>query len=269
MTTLTSAARVGGPRSLVGGRGFGALLRTESRVWLRDGATVFFSLAFPVVLLVGVGFAIPGMRTPIEDLGPEWAGLTPFAAYVPVILAVAIATPALTTMPVHLATLRERGVLRRLSTTPMRPQGIIVAHLIINLVAVAAAAIVALVAAQLAIGLRPPQSPWTVLLAFVLGIAALYSLGTLVASRVRRGAAASGIGSLLYFPMLFFAGVWTPGPIMPDTVAAVAKFTPLGAAAQAMNAGWFESGFPALQVVVLAVWTAVLLPLAARLFRWS
>lgn len=267
MTTLDAASR--GLRSIAGGRGFGTLLATEFRVWLRDGATVFFALAFPVVLLVGVGFAIPGMREPIEDLAEPWVGLTPIAAYLPVILAVAIATPALTTMPVWFASYRERGVLRRLSTSPMRPQGIIAVQLIIHLVATVVAAVLALVVGQLALGLARPAHPWTVVLAFLLGVAAMYSLGTLIASRVGKGSAASAIGSLLYFPMLFFAGVWTPGPVMPDAVATIAKFTPLGATAQAMNTGWFEEGFPTLQVVVLVVWTAVLLPLGVRLFRWT
>jgi ABC-2 type transport system permease protein len=268
MTAITPAA-TGGLRTLVGGRGFGTLLRTESRVWLRDGATVFFSLAFPTVLLVGVGFAIPGMRTPMTGVPSQWLGLTPIAAYVPVLLAVALGTPLLTVMPVVFGQYRERGVLRRLGSTPMRPQALVVTHLVINLVAILAASAVMLVAGQLVFGLQWPNNPWVVLLAYVLGIAAMYSLGVLIAARVPRGSAASGIGSLLYFPMLFFAGVWTPGPIMPAGVAAVAKLTPLGAVAQAMTTGWFGHGFPAFQVVVLAVWTAVALPVGIRLFRWS
>jgi ABC-2 type transport system permease protein len=268
MTTLTPTAG-GGLRRLVGGPGFATLLRTEARVWLRDGATVFFSLVFPTVLLVGVGFAIPGMREPIEDLAEPWVGLTPIAAYLPVILAVAIATPALTVMPAFFGSFRERGVLRRFSTTPMRPQGLIVAHLVINLVAVVASAGVALLISMVALDLRAPLHPWTVALGFVLGVAAMYSLGALVAARVPRAGAASAIGSLLYFPMLFFAGVWTPGPIMPEGLANVARFTPLGAVAQTMTQGWFEDGFPTVQVLVLVAWTVVLLPLAAKLFRWA
>ena len=267
MTTLDPAAR-GGLRTLVGGRGFGTLLRTETRVWLRDGATVFFSLAFPTVLLLGVGFGIPGMREPMADVPAPWQGLTPVAAYVPVLLAVSLATPLLTVMPVAFGQYRERGVLRRLGTTPMRPQALVVTHLVINLVAIVVASLVILLAGQLVFGLRAPAHLGIVVLGYVLGIAAMYSVGVLVAARVPRGSAASGIGSLLYFPMLFFAGVWTPGPTMPDAVAAIATFTPLGAAAQAMTAGWFGEAFPALRLVVLAAWTAVALPVGIRLFRW-
>ncbi|MFC8922562.1 ABC transporter permease [Cellulosimicrobium sp. NPDC057127] len=252
-----------------GWRGFGTLFTTEARLWLRDAGTVFFSLAFPTVLLLGVGFAIPGMREPIEGAGGVWDGLTPIATYVPVVLAAAVATPALTTMPVYFATFREKGVLRRLSTTPMRPQGIVVAHLLINLVAVVAATAVALVVATLMFDVPAPRHVATVVLAFLLTVLSLLSLGTVVAARVPKASTASAIGTLIYFPMLFLSGLWTPGPIMPEAVREIGQFTPLGAAAQAMTAGWFEDGFPTLQVVVMAVWTAVLLPLGVRLFRWT
>jgi ABC-2 type transport system permease protein len=268
MTTLTPAAPRG-VRALVGGRGFATLLRTESRVWMRDAATVFFSLAFPTVLLLGVGFGIPGMREPMNDVPGEWVGLTPVAAYVPVLLAVSLATPLLTVMPVAFGQYRERGVLRRLSTTPMRPQALVVTHLLINLAAIVAASGVMLIVGEIAFGLELPRNVGTVALAYLLGIAAMYSLGVLVAARAPRGTAASGVGSLLYFPMLFFAGVWTPGPIMPDAVASIARFTPLGAAAQAMTTGWFGDGLPVLRLVVLAAWTVAVLPLGIRLFRWQ
>jgi len=267
-----SAATLSPPLSSTRGsgwRGFTTLLTTETRLWLRDGGSVFFALVCRTVLLVGVGFAIPGMRDTIEGMGAPWDGLTAVAAFVPVVLAVAVATPALTTMPVYFATFREKGMLRRLSTTPMRPQGIVVAHVVINLVAIVVATVLALVVGQLVFGLVAPRHLGTVVLAFLLTVLSMLSLGTLVAARASKGSTASAVGTLLYFPLLFLSGLWTPGPIMPDVVRDIGQYTPLGAASQALTAGWFEDGFPALQMVVMAVWTAVLLPLAVRLFRWS
>ncbi len=257
------------PRARAGWRGFGRLLRTETVVWLRDAGAVFFGIAFPTVVLLGVGLAIPGMRDVITDAPPPWAGLTPIALYLPVVLATAIGTSALTVMPVTLATFREKGVLRRLSTTPMRPQGLIASHLVINLGSTLAASLVALVVGTLVFDAVSPRQVGVVLLAFVLAVAAMFALGTLVAARAQRGATASAIGMTIYFPFLLFAGLWTPGPVMPDVLRDVGRFTPLGAASQAMTEGWFGDGFPAFQMVVLLAWTAVLLPLGVRLFRWS
>jgi ABC-2 type transport system permease protein len=268
-TTLTRpSARA---RAAGSWRGFGRLLRTETAVWLRDFASPFFGLLFPTIILLGVGFAIPGMREPITEAPPDsvWYGLTAIATYVPTVLAMAVGTASLTVMPVTVATYREKGVLRRLSTTPMRPQGVVVSHLLINASITVLGAVLALVVGQLAFGLAVPRQTGVVVLSFVLGMGAMFTLGILVAAIAPRASAANAIAMSLYFPMLLLAGLWTPGPIMPELLRQIGQFTPLGAASQAMTMGWFDSGFPLLQSVVMVVWTAAALPLAVRLFRWS
>jgi ABC-2 type transport system permease protein len=106
-------------------------------------------------------------------------------------------------------------------------------------------------------------------LALALGAASTFGVGLVIAAVAPKGSTAGGIGMLVYFPMLFLAGLWTPGPVMPDVVAALGRFTPLGAAGQAMSEAWFGTGFPALQLAVMVAWVLVLYPLAAKLFRWS
>ncbi|WP_125776361.1 ABC transporter permease [Antribacter gilvus] len=255
-------------------RGFGTLLSTEARVWLREPVAVFFALAFPVVLLVGFGYLIPGLREPMSDAPPPWNDESAMSFYLPSVLALSIATVALTVIPVTFATFREKGVLRRLATTPMRPQAIVGVHLVINLAAVLVASLLAVAGAMLAFGVPLPENPGVVLLSFVLGVAAMYSLGLLVSARAPRGTTASGVGMLLYFPSMLVSGLWTPGPAMPDWLETLGKFTPIGASAQGMTIGWLGEVmtgevFPAVQIIVMVVWTAVLFPLGVKLFRWT
>jgi len=252
-----------------GTRGLSALVRSELRLFLRDPGTVFFSLAFPAVLVVGIGFALPGMRDPMTDAGPTWDGLTPIAAFLPVVLATAIAAPALSTMPTFVAGYRERGVLRRLSTTPMRPHGVLLAQVAVNVAAFVVAAALGVAAGALAFDIVAPRQVGLLVLALVLGAASTFGIGLVIAAVAPKGSTAGGLGMLVYFPMLFFAGMWTPGPVMPDAVAAIGRFTPLGAAGQAMNEAWFGTGVPAFQLVVMAAWVLVLYPVAAKVFRWS
>lgn len=49
--TLTPA------RSHTGTRGLSTLITTEVKLFLRDPGNVFFVVAFPTVLLIGMGFA--------------------------------------------------------------------------------------------------------------------------------------------------------------------------------------------------------------------
>ena len=260
MTTLTAHA---------GTRGLGTLTLAEARLFMRDFSSWFFALLFPTVLVLGIGFIIPGMRDPIEELPEPWFGLAAVDLMAPVAIATAMASVALVTLPVYIADYRHNGVLRRLSTTPMRPQGVLVAHVVINLVAVVLASLLALVAASLAFGSPMPEQPLLALGAFVLGTAAMFGIGLLIAALAPKGSAASGVGMLIYFPMLLFAGMWTPGPMMPDSLATIATWTPLGAASQALMTAWFEQDLPAQQLLVMAGYVLVCYPLAARLFRWS
>jgi len=269
MTTATAAPPL--VRTASGRRGFGRLLRTETVVWLRDASSWFFGTLFPTVILVGVGMAIPGMRDPITDAPPDspYYGITAVAAFLPTVLATAIGTLAVLSLPVTFAGFREKGVLRRLSTTPMRPQAMVTAHLTINVVTTIIGVALALVVGTVVFDVVAPAQLGVTLLAFVLGLLTMFSLGMLLAAVLPRASVANAVGSLIYFPLLFLAGLWTPGPIMPDLVREIGQYSPLGAVAQALTTGWFGEGFPLLQMVVMVVYTAVLLPLSIKIFRWT
>jgi hypothetical protein len=94
-------------------QGLPKLTFVETKLFLREPAAVFFALAVPLLLLVILG-SIPGFRQPISDLG----GLRVIDLYLPIIVAIALTTLGLSTLPTALATYRERGILRRLATTP-------------------------------------------------------------------------------------------------------------------------------------------------------
>lgn len=245
------------------------LTLTQARLFLREPANVFFGLVFPALLLVGVGTLLPGMRDPATDVAPGAPALRGIDIYLPVVLALAVATVALTTFPPTFGAYREKGILRRLSTTPMPASRLLVAEVTVNLVVLLAGVAAALVLAFTVLDVPPPGQPLLVVGAFLLGVVQMLAIGGLVAALVPTAGAASVVSMSLYFPMLFFAGVWIPAPLMSETLQRVSAVVPLGALSQALTEGWFGSGVPALQLVVMAVWTLVLLPLAVRVFRWT
>lgn len=215
------------------------LTATEGRLFLREPAYLIFALLFPAALVAMLGGVVPGMR----DHDPALGGQRPIDLYIAVLVAMAIATVALSTLPAGLATYRERGVLRRLAVTPIGPRYLVAAQLLVNLLAMLAAAALAVAVAAVAYGVPMPARPAAFAGALVLGSAATVAVGLVIAAFAPTGKGASAIGSVVYFPMLFFAGVWTPGPLMPDALDRVADFTPLGAVSHAMQDAW--SGAPA------------------------
>jgi len=259
---------IAAPVAPAGRRGLGTLVRSEARLFLRDPGAVFFALAFPSVLFLGMGTVIPGMREPVTDT-PGLNGLDLVHLWAPAILATAVATVALTTLPSNLAGYREHGVFRRMSTTPMRPSGVLLAHVVVSGAALAVAVTLAIAGGMLALDLPLPEQPLLVVAAFLLATLALFAVGLMIGGLAPKASTASGIGMLLYFPLLFFAGLWLPISQMPDTLATIATFTPLGAAAEAMTVGWYGAEVPWRELAVLAGWTVAGYPVAAKVFRWS
>jgi len=252
-------------------RGFGRLVLTEGMVWVR-GSNLFWALLFPSALLLGMAAITPELREIAH--GDTWAG-TPFygVAVINVVLPAELTLPigitALTIMPAAFGGFREKGILRRFSATPMRPQSMFAAHFVINVTMALGGALLAVVVVSALFKVVVPNNIAMVVLGFVLGMAAMMALGSLVSARVPRASAGTAIGNIIFFPLLLTAGVFTV--IKPGTVLyQIARLSPLGAASQVMTYGWFGgTTFPWIQIASMVAWTAVLTPLAVKLFRWQ
>jgi ABC-2 type transport system permease protein len=268
MATTIPSPRAGGQAWRT--RGFGRLVLTEGKVWSR-GSDLLWALLFPTALIVGQAVIAPELREIAS--GDTWAG-TPFYGVavinviLPAMLAMPIGITTLTIMPATFGGFREKGVLMRFSATPMRPQSLFAAHFIINVTMSLAGALLAVVVTSALFHVVAPDNIGMVLLGFVLGMAAMMALGSVVSARVARASTGTAIGNIIFFPLLFTAGIFTV--IEPGTVLyQIARVSPLGAASQVMSYGWFGgSTFPWVQIASLIVWTAVLAPLAVRLFKW-
>lgn len=251
-------------------RGFGRLVLTEGKVWVR-GSDLFWALVFPTVLILAQAAIAPELREIAS--GDTWAG-TPFYGVavinviLPALLTMPIAIAALTIMPATFGGFREKGILRRFSATPMRPQSIFAAHFIINVTMSLAGALIAVVVTSALFHVVTPNNIGIVVLGFVLGLASMMALGSLVSARVSRASTGTALGNIILFPLLFTAGIFTvlePGTVLYQ----IARVTPLGAASQVMSYGWFGGHtFPWIQIVTMLAWTAVLAPLAVKLFKW-
>lgn len=241
-----------------------AVLRTELRLFRREPGALFWILLFPTLLLVILG-SIPGFRHHDADLG----GLRTIDVYVPVAVLLGMIVGALQSMPQNLTGYRERGILRRMSATPVRPTALLSAQMVVYGAAALVSALLALIVGRLAFDVRLPKQPADYLLALLLAILAALALGAVVSALSRTTKIAGAIGSAVFFPMMFCAGVWIPVNAMPDVMARIVGYTPFGAAAEALNRaaagnwpGWTHLG-------VLVAWTVVLTAGASRWFRWE
>ncbi len=242
-----------------------ALTRTQSKVFVREPLAAFFGLVLPALVLVVIGTVFPGATEPNAELG----GRSLVEIYAPVAIVLGLATVALSLLPATLGGDREKGILRRLSTTPAHPRTLVAAHLVVQLVVVTVASIAAILIGMLFFGLAFPESPGWFLVSYALGALCLLSIGLLIGAVVPTAASGQAIGMLFYFPLLFFAGVYIPIEIMPEGVRTLSGYTPSGAAAQALSASWAGEVPQTSNLLVMAAFVAVVGSLTIWIFRWD
>jgi len=99
--------------------GFSRLAYVETKLFLRETGAAIGVFGLPVALVIGFGL-IPGFGDPQKGLSGQIG--TEYIASVSV--AIVLAVLGLTGVPMVIGQYRERGILRRLGVTPVRPQSI-------------------------------------------------------------------------------------------------------------------------------------------------
>lgn len=243
---------------------FARLTASEARLFLREPVAVFFALLFPA-LLVGVLGSVKSFRSPSADLG----GARVIDLYVPIAVTLVIAMLGVQVTPQIIAGYRERGILRRLSTTPVGPTRLLGAQLVTSLICGLVAVVLVLAVGRAAFAVPLPSQLLGYAFALVLAAAALFAVGLFIAAVVGSAKAGNAIGVILFFPLMFFAGLWAPRESMSPLLRGIGDFTPLGAAEQALRdastGSWPHLG----QLGVLVAYIVVFGAAAARFFRWE
>jgi len=240
------------------------LTATETKLFFREPMLVFFALAFPPILIVVLGL-VPAMREPSADLG----GARPITVYVPIIVVMGLALFSLNSLSQLFATYREKGVLRRMRTTPVEPRVMLGAQLLMSTILSLVTMVVVLAIGSLAFDVSLPGQLPAYLIGYLLAAVSMFAIGLLVASLAPTGKSAGAIGTLLFFPLVFFAGLWVPRAEMNDVLRKISDFTPLGAGVQSLQDATAGHWPQPLHLVVMLGWTIVAGGLAARYFRWE
>ncbi|MCU1685654.1 MAG: transporter [Amycolatopsis sp.] len=236
------------------------LTRTEAKLQLRTPTFLLLGALFPSVILLAVG-SIPGMQQSYQG-GPRFID-----AWAPSLIVMAITVLGLQSIPAYLATYRERGILRRLATTPVHPGKLLLAQLVINVVVVLIGVGLLLVVGATVFHIPGPKHPLGFALALVVGIGSVFGIGLLAAALARTSRGAGGLAAIALFPVMILGGVYLPRQFLPGVLKTIGEFTPPGV--QALQDSWTGGGPQPLQSAVLAVFTVAIIALATRLFRWE
>jgi ABC-2 type transport system permease protein len=247
-------------------RGLWKLTWIEIKVFMREPLGAFGTIGFPVLV-----FLIVGRAAGRNVAAPTLAASSFLRVGLPVLASLLIAVSSVLSLVTIISIYREGGILKRLRATPLRPQTILSAQVIVKLILTASTLALMVLAGKryYPISVHVPLFGFTI--ALLISTLSILSIGFLIASIVPTARFAQPIGAAILYPMIAVSGLFTPVNSMPPVLQAVARVLPMTYAVSLMEGIWkgdawsAHMGDVAALVVVFVICTA----LSAKVFRWE
>ncbi len=241
------------------------LTLVEMKLFTREPLTLVMVLAFPLMVLLVMG-EVFGNEAITEG---RFEGVAFIDYYAAGYIGLVMSAVGLIELPVHLASYREQGILRRLRATSVPLWAVLGSQLAVSFAVISAGAVLIAGLAFAVYGLDPPQSVPGVIAAFAAGTISFAAIGLMLAGWLPTARAAQGAGLLLFFIMLFLAGTGPPREAMSTVMLRISDVLPLTHVVRALQDPWVGLGWnPVALGIVVGVWAAASL-LASRAFRWE
>ena len=247
-------------------RGLWKLTWIEIKIFLREPLGAFGTIVFPVLIFIIVGRAVGRRMAPssLATSGFIHVGL-------PVIVSLLIVVNTVLSLVTIISIYREGGILKRLRATPLRPQTILTAHVIVKLLLTLATIALMVLAGKryYPAGVHVPLFSFTI--ALLIGTLSILSIGFLIASIVPTARFAQPIGGAILYPMLGISGLFLPVASLPPVLRALARVLPTTYAVSLLEGIWTGDAWSAHvgNIAALAVAFLVCSALSAKVFRWE
>lgn len=233
---------------------------------MREPLGAFGTIGIPVLVFLVLG------RVASRTLATPSTGAHGFVRVgVPVLASLLIAVNSVLSLVTIISIYREGGILKRLRATPLRPQTILTAHVIVKLMLTAATLALMVLAGKryYPVGVHVPFFSFA--MALLISTWSILSIGFLIASIVPTARFAQPIGGLILYPMIGLSGLFVPVESLPPALHALARALPLTYAVSLLQGIWkgdawsAHVGDIAALILVFVVCTA----LSAKVFRWE
>jgi ABC-2 type transport system permease protein len=233
--------------------------------WLnRVGA--IFTVGFSVVFLVMLGLSAG------NQLIPSLGNIRLVQYYVPGFIAYGVMAAGFTTLAITIVVRRETGLLKRLRLSPL-PTWVLIASIFISTTIVALVQVLLLlVIGRFGYHVAFPSSWAALILAVLVGIVSFSAMGVAISSVVPNQETAGPVTSIVFFVLLFLAGLWFPLP--PGSgLAKFSNYLPVRHLMTAMDRSFQiprgVSPWAWHDLLVVALWGVGATLLSLRRFRWS
>lgn len=211
------------------------LCRMDLRLLLREPMVAFGMVGFPIVTVL----VLAGVFGQVPD--PDFGGLAPSDHYLAGYIAVVLGALGLITIPVHIATNRELGVLRRYRAAGIGARVLVLSELGLGAVIGTASVALVLATGTAVYGFSAPSDVVGVALWYLLGLVCFIAIGGALGMMMPSGRAAAAVGNMIYIPMFLLGGGGPPRAVMTGPMKAVSDAIPLTHIAGGLRKSWLGS----------------------------
>jgi len=192
-------------------------------------------------------------------------------AAIPSLTAVIISMTGLMSTTITLTTYREKGILRRLGTTPVRPLVVLGAQVIVVFAMTCLGMLLLIGAGVLVYKVQFEGNAFSMLGGFVLSSLSFFGIGFLLAGTMPTVRSAWAVAMVLLYPMLFLSGAFFSVKMLPAAIQKVSAFLPLTYVVNLLTGLWFGETWSqhSMDVLVLVVMLAAGVYISVRVFRWE
>jgi ABC-2 type transport system permease protein len=244
-------------------KAFIKLTYSELKLQLREPLSVFFTVIFPVMLLVLFG-AIFG-----NEADAALSGYGQMDLSVPGYIGMIIGTIGMLGIPVSLATYRDRGILRRLRATPVHSGTVLWSHVVTQVIIAFVGIALLFVAGVAFYGLRAPDGNAMIIPAIVIGALSFFAVGFVLAGVMPTARTAQAVGMAIFYPMLFLSGAAMPRYIMPEIVQDISRLLPLTHVIILIEDLWLYGTWNVTSLAVVVTMFVLGLIVSRYTFRWE
>jgi len=190
--------------------------------------------------------------------------------FVPGIIAMAIMTSCLGNALNMNAELRQKGILRKLATTPITRTDWLVSSMLYQLILSIVSTVAILLVSYAVFDVRLHIGAWLPLIV-VIEVIAFVGIGMLLTPFAKEAESAAAVGNAFLFPMMFLSGTFFPVEMMPAFLQSFAKLLPLYYVNEALRAAMiFVDDWATLRLAGVAAGFAAIVFVAGTFkTRWD
>jgi ABC-2 type transport system permease protein len=190
--------------------------------------------------------------------------------FVPGIIAMSVMTSSLSGAVNMNAELRQKGVIRKLSTTPITRTDWILSNILYQFILAVISTMAILVVSYTVFSVRLQINAWLFVF-IVLEVFAFGGIGMILTRVANEAESATAAANFIMFPMMFLSGTFFPLEMMPGFLQTIARILPLYYVNEGLRASMvFVDNTAALRYsAVIGVFAIVVFVLGINTTKWE